>query len=64
MPQLHWTEAIRISIIKALAEPNRIGSLPGESKNESFSIGKKTLRQVQNCEAQGQSICNLRESKT
>jgi hypothetical protein len=36
-----------------------VGSLPGESNNESISIRKKTLCQVQNRQAQGQSLCNL-----
>lgn len=43
--QLHWTEAISASIIKALAEPNEVGFLPGEKKMKvSASIKKRCAK--------------------
>jgi hypothetical protein len=55
----YWTEMLCMSIITALAGADMVRLLPGEKYHESISIRKKTLRQVQDCKAQGQSICNL-----
>jgi hypothetical protein len=36
----------------------------GVYKHESFTIHSQALREVQNCQAQSQVVCNLRKPKT